>query len=147
MPSVMGCTRFGLCCAIEFTQLDEYVGAAHVYVDLLEFTILKVEEVAVTHSRLFAVALLKIHIELRGNRIVVDIRHMTEVFVNTGFVGRKECFEHSTNPRVTPFMIGKRGLDRKYRIGRKAIEYRLHVVPINICEIFVYDQIDQIVSR
>jgi hypothetical protein len=44
-------------------------------------------------------------------------------------------------------MIGKRGLDRKDRIGREAIEYRLHVVPINIGEVFVYDQIDQIVAR
>jgi hypothetical protein len=44
-------------------------------------------------------------------------------------------------------MVGKRGLDRKDCIGREAIEHRLHVVPINIGEIFVYDQIDQIVSR
>ncbi len=143
----MGCTRFGLRYAIEFAQLDEHVGAAHVYIDALELAILQIEEIAVTHSRLFAVALLKIHIELRGNRIVVNVRHVMEVFVNARFVGRKECFEHSTNPGVAAFMVGKRGLDRKDRIGREAIEYRLHVVPINIGEIFVYDQIDQIVSR
>jgi hypothetical protein len=131
----------------EFTHLDEHVGAAYIYVDALEFAILQVEEIAIAHPRLFAVALLKVHIELRGNRIVVNVRHVMKVFVNTGFVGREEGFEHLANSRVAPFMIGKRGLDCKVRIGREAIEYRLHVVPINIGEVFVYDQIDQIVSR
>src|SRR6266851_7575992 len=102
MPSVMGCTRFGLRYAIEFTQLDEHVGAAHVYVDALELAILQIEEIAVTHSRLFAVALLKIHIELRGNRAIVDIRHVMEVFVNARFVCREKCFEHLANSCVAP---------------------------------------------
>jgi hypothetical protein len=140
-------TRFGPRHGIEFTQSDKHVGTTHIHVDAFEFAILQVEEIAVAHSRLFAVALLKVHVELRGNRIVVDIRHMMKVFVNARFVGREECFEHSPNPCVAPFVIGKRGLDRKDRVGREAIEYWLHVVTINVGEVFVYDQIDKILSR
>src|ERR1700730_13988071 len=142
-----GIPRFGPRYSIEFTQLDEHVRAAHVDVDALELTILQAEEVAVAHPRFLAVALLKIHIELRGDRVVVDIRHVMKVFVNAGFVGREEGFEHLANSRVAPFMIGKRGLDRKDRIGREAIDYRLPVGPINIGDLTVMRQNYQIVAR
>jgi hypothetical protein len=76
---------------------------------------------------------------LRPLVILFNIGDLMEVFVNTRFVLAKSC--------AAPFMISKRRLDGKDLIGREAVEYRLHVVPINIDEIFVYYQIDQIVPR